>query len=302
MFQTVIAVIILVLLPDSSFAWGPGFHLQMGATVLGSLHLLPSSVAGLIGSFPNDFLYGCLAADITLGKKYTGYMLHCHRWHVGRKLVDKSCSDQQRACAYGYISHLAADTIAHNYYVPLNIMRSFQSVVLKHAYWEMRFDSFTSPQIWARGKRAATWHFQENDELFRREISNTLFSFGTNKKIFNSILLVSRLEKWQQLMLAMNDVSRFQLDENEVAEFTRLSERAVIETVADINSSIWLAADPTGEQALNAAEAVRKNLRLLYISGKISKEAADQELVAMKKRLESAILRPEELSRIISSS
>lgn len=300
MFQTVIAVIILVLLPDSSFAWGPGFHLQMGATVLSSLHLLPSSVAALIGSFPNDFLYGCLAADITLGKKYAKAKQHCHLWDVGRKLVDKSSSDPQRACAYGYISHLAADTIAHSYYVPLSIMRSYQSVVMKHAYWEMRFDSFTPPQIWARGKRAATWHFKDNDELFRREIANTLFSFGTNKKIFNSILLVSRLEKWQQLMLAMNEVSRFQLDEGEIAEFTRLSQSAVIETVADIDSSIWLAADPTGEQALFVAEAVRKNLRLLYISGKISKEDADKELDAMKKRLERAILRPEELGRIIS--
>lgn len=302
MFQTAIAVIIFLLFPDSSFAWGPGFHLQLGTTVLGSLQSLPPSVAALISSFPNDFLYGCLAADITLGKKYTGYMLHCHRWHIGRKLVDKSGSDAQRACAYGYISHLAADAIAHCYYVPLSIMRSFQSVVMKHAYWEVRFDSFTPAEIWERGKRVATGHFQENDELLRREISNTIFSFGTNKKIFNSILLVSRLEKWQQFMHAMNDVTRFQLDEEEIAEFTRLSERAVLETLADIDSSIWHGADPTGEQALKAAELVRKNLRLLYVNGKISKYDADQELVVMKKRLERAILSPSEIDRIISSS
>jgi len=210
MFLTVLALCSLLLLPDSSYAWGPGFHLQLGTTVLNNLQAFPAAVAALIGNFPNDFLYGSISADITLGKKYTGYLLHCHRWHIGKKLLEKSDTDAQRACAYGYISHLAADTVAHCYYVPLSIMRSYQSVVMKHAYWEVRFDSFTPQEIWDRGRRVALDHFQQNDELLRREISNTIFSFGTNKKIFNSILLVSRLEKWQQLISAMNEVSRFQ--------------------------------------------------------------------------------------------
>jgi Zinc dependent phospholipase C len=300
MFLTALTLCTLLLLPESSYAWGPGFHLQLGTTVLNNLQTFPAAVAALLGSFPNDFLYGCISADITLGKKYTGYLLHCHRWHIGRKLLTNSETDAQRACAYGYISHLAADTIAHCYYVPLSIMRSYQSVVMKHAYWEVRFDSFTPQEIWDRGRRVALDHFQENDELLRREISNTIFSFGTNKKIFNSILLVSRLEKWQQLITAMHDVSRFQLGEEEVAEFTRLSEQAVFETLADMDTASWLAADPTGEQALLAAESVRKNLRLLYLGGKITKGAASQELCEMKKRLERAILQPEELNMILS--
>jgi hypothetical protein len=295
-----LAVCTCLLLPDSVYAWGPGFHLQLGTTVLGNLQAFPAAVANLLGNFPNDFLYGCISADITLGKKYTGYLLHCHRWHIGKKLLEKSATDSQRACAYGYISHLAADTVAHCYYVPLSIMRSYQSVVMKHAYWEVRFDSFTPQHIWDTGRRVSLDHFEENDALLRREISNTIFSFGTNKKIFNSILLVSRLEKWQQLITAMNDVSRFQLDEEDIAEFTRLSEQAVFETLADIDSSSWLAADPTGEEALKAAETVRKNLRILYQSGKITKDAASQELHEMKKRLESAIMQPEELRKIRS--
>lgn len=300
MLPAAIAAIAILLMPDVSFAWGPGFHLQLGATVLNSLHSFPASVAALIGNYPNDFLYGCISADITLGKKYTGYLLHCHRWHVGKNLLEKADTDAQRSCAYGYISHLAADTVAHCYYVPLSIMRSYQSVVMKHAYWEVRFDSFTPQEIWERGRTVAREHFQENDELLRREIANTLFSFGTNKKIFNSILLITRLEKWQQLMVTMSEVSRFQLDEEEIAEFTTLSQQAVMETLADIGSSRWLAADPTGEKALKAAAVVRRNLRLLYTSGKITTDAAGQELGEMKKRLAAALLQPRELGRITS--
>lgn len=300
MLLTVLALCSLLLLPDCSYAWGPGFHLQLGTTVLNNLQTFPAAVAGLLGAFPNDFLYGSISADITLGKKYTGYLLHCHRWHIGKKLLDKSGSDAQRACAYGYISHLAADTVAHCYYVPLSIMRSYQSVVMKHAYWEVRFDSFTPQEIWGLGRKVALEHFEENDALLRREIANTLFSFATNKKIFNSILLVSRLEKWQQLITALNDVSRFQLEAEEIDEFTRLSEQAVFETLADPDASAWLHADPTGEQALKAGESVRKNLRLLYQSGKITTKAAGQELLEMKKRLKSAIFMPEELGLIRS--
>lgn len=302
MIQFALAALILLLLPDCSFAWGPGFHLQLGTGLLGNLSPLPQAVAAVIGSFPNDFLYGSIAADITLGKKYTGYLLHCHRWSVARNLLDKAATDAQRACAYGYISHLAADTVAHCYYVPLSIMRSYQSVMLKHAYWEVRFDSFTPPEFWDLGRKIALEHFQENDDLLRREIAKTLFSFATNKKIFNSILLVSRLEKWQQLITAMNEVSRFQLDEDEKAEFASLTEQAVLETLTDVDSTRWLAADPTGEQALQAAESVRKNLRLLYQGGKISKDAAAGELAEMKNRLGNAILKPELLRQIISTS
>jgi zinc dependent phospholipase C len=299
MISITLTALLLLFLPAESHAWGPGFHLQLGTALLGSLSSLPASVASLIGAFPNDFLYGSIAADITLGKKYTHYLLHCHRWQIGKRLFEEASSDSQRACAYGYISHLAADAVSHSYYVPISIMRSFPTVVLKHAYWEVRFDSFVDPELMSLGRRIALSHFEENDQLLRRVISNTLFSFGTNKKIFNSILLVSRLEKWQQLISAMNGVSRLQLGEEERSEMTVLSTEAVVETLKDINSSYWLAADPTGEHALRAAESVRKNLRLLYQSGKISKEAAAVELESLKGRLRSAILNPELLNQIV---
>jgi len=294
------AAAVLLLLPDQSFAWGPGFHLQLGTTVLGTLQTLPAAVAAVIGSHPNDFLYGCIAADITLGKKYTHYLLHCHRWHIGQKLLLEADSDARQACAWGYLTHLAADTVSHSYYVPINIMRSYPTLLLKHAYWEVRFDSFVDPAMWELGQNVATNHFEDNDELLRRVIANTLFSFGTNKKIFNSILLVGRLEQWQKLIQTMSDVSRFQLEDEERSELVDLSTKAVFSILADAHDSPWLKADPTGERALAAAETVRKNLRLLYQSGKISKADAQSELEVLRMKLRSAILQPEQIRQILS--
>jgi hypothetical protein len=295
-----LAALAILLIPEPSFAWGPGLHLQLGTAVLANLHSLPAAVAAVIGSHPNDFLYGCIAADITLGKKYTHYLLHCHRWSVGLKLLDAADSDSRRACAWGYLSHLAADTVSHGYYVPLNIMRSYPTLMLKHAYWEVRFDNFVDPAMWDLGRTVAIGHFEDNDALLRRVIANTLFSFGTNKKIFNSILLVGKLEKWQQLIQTMHDVSRFPLEDEERHELVELATEAVFSILADCHGSPWLAADPTGERALHAAESVRKNLRLLYQSGKISKGDAQGELEGLRLKLRAAILQPEQIGRILA--
>jgi hypothetical protein len=300
MFSIAITALLVLFLPSESLAWGPGFHLQLGTSLLANLGSLPVSVSSLISAFPNDFLYGSIAADITLGKKFTHYLLHCHRWHVGKRLLEESTTDSQRACSYGYLSHLAADAVAHCYYVPISIMRSYQTLALNHAYWEVRFDSFVDSELWGIGRRVALEHFKDNDRLLRQVISNTLFSFGTNKRIFNSILLVNRLEKWQQLMSAMNDVSRHQLNEEEREEMILLSTEAVAGTLSEIDSSPWLGADPTGEHALKAAESVRKNLRILYRTGKITKEAAAAELDSLKGKLKEAMFNPELLGQIVS--
>jgi zinc dependent phospholipase C len=299
MFSIAITALFVLFLPTESLAWGPGFHLQLGTSLLANLGSLPASVASVIGAFPNDFLYGSIAADITLGKKFTHYLLHCHRWHVGKRLLEEASTDSQRACSYGYLSHLAADSVAHCYYVPISIMRSYQTLSLNHAYWEVRFDSFVDPELWTIGRRVALEHFKDNDQLLRQVISNTLFSFGTNKRIFNSILLVNRLEKWQQLMSAMNEVSRHQLNDEEREEMILLSTEAVIGILSDLGSSSWLEADPTGEHALKAAESVRKNLRILYRTGKITKDAAGAELDSLKGKLKGAMFNPELLSQIV---
>ena len=302
-FMIILATIItaaLIFLPEAAFAWGPGFHLQLGAMVLENMGNFPPAVAAVIAAFPNDFLYGCIAADITLGKKYTHYLLHCHRWHIGKKLLDEAGQGGQQACAYGYLTHLAADSVSHGYYVPIKIMRSYPTLLLNHAYWEMRFDCFIPPDIWELGRKAAREHYEENDALLRRVISNTIFSFSTNKKIFNSILLVSRLEKWQQLLKTINDVSRFQLEEEDRDEYLELARRAVFDILTEGDSSSWFAADPTGERALRAANSVRKNLRLLYQSGKITKADANRELEEIRSRLKAAIREPEQIKQILS--
>lgn len=295
-----IALLLFLLVPNDAFAWGAGAHLQLGSSVLANLQSIRPSIAAIIEAFPHDFLYGCLAADITIGKKFTHYLLHCHRWRIGFKVLDNAELPPQKACAYGYLAHLAADTVAHNYFVPYKVMCTFPTLTLKHAYWEMRFDHFVDQETWDMGRKVSLENYRANDALLRRVLSDTLFSFGTNKRIFNSILLVSRLEKWQQVLKTLDNSSRFALEETDREEFFVLAEEAVFDVLNRMEEATFFQADPTGERALATAEAVRKNLRLLYRSGKISKEEAFAQVEEMKKNLRNAICDPVHLLQIMS--
>lgn len=285
--------LIALLLPQDALAWGGGIHLLVGARVLGNLSAFPPLIASILAANPYDFLYGCIAADITVGKKFTHYMLNCHRWAIGRKVLQSAASDSEKACAYGYLSHLAADCIAHNYYVPYKIMRSFPTITMKHTYWEMRFETFVEKEIWDKAREVCSTDQRGNDAMMRRVVAPTLFSFGTNKRIFNSIMLLSRLEKWQKVMQTLSDNSRYLLGEEDRIEYLQLTEAAVFGFLGDDAAAAILKLDPTGERALAAAEALRKNLRLLYKSGRLTREEGFEQVEAVREKLRQSLDRPE---------
>jgi len=79
---------LFLLLPAPAKAWGPAAHLDFSLIVLKDLALLAPAVAVLLKKFPDDFLYGSIAADIAVGKNLSPYHLHCHNWQVGFSVLD----------------------------------------------------------------------------------------------------------------------------------------------------------------------------------------------------------------------
>ena len=47
--------------------------------------------------------------------------------------------------------------------------------------------------------------------LVERVVERTLFSFKTNKRIFNSVMALQKLEQWQIMMRRLGDRSRYPL-------------------------------------------------------------------------------------------
>jgi hypothetical protein len=250
----------------------------------------------LLSSNPYDFLYGCIAADITLGKKYTHHLEHCHNWRIGHKILERArnVSPAAEACAYGYLSHLAADTIAHNYFVPYKLAMTYNSVLLNHAYWEIRADSGIQKTTWTAAKKIAHRDNRAHDKMLSESLADTIFSFSTNKQIFNSMMLVSRLRRWHKIIFAMAKRSKWEFDKNEHHEYMTMSFAAVSGILSDSDSPYWQA-DPTGERALNAAGLIRKNLNLLWLDGKLRQEDADMIIKELRQRFRLGITNPDEI-------
>jgi hypothetical protein len=99
--------------------WGPGHHLDFAERVYRRRkELLPRNVAELLEEERDAYDYGNLAADIINFKAFGGAYSHCHRWKILEEMRALSTSRRQKRSS-SYLSHLAADTIAHNHFVPL---------------------------------------------------------------------------------------------------------------------------------------------------------------------------------------
>ncbi|WP_221248963.1 zinc dependent phospholipase C family protein [Desulfuromonas versatilis] len=292
--------LILAFIPEPALAWGIGVHLQIGSHILANLQLLPPALQTLLTTYPHDFLYGCISADITLGKKYTHYLQHCHSWRMGKNILEAARTNSQRACAYGYLGHLAADTVAHSYFVPFKMVRSFNTVMLKHTYWEIRFEAHIDPEIWTLARTIARKDFAENDALLRSVLSDTIFSFKTNKRIFNSMLLLNRLQQWQKMLRSLAISSKWTISEVDREDYLGLARTITESILGDLEQSPYWKADPTGERAINAAKMIRKNLNLLWLDGKLPEREAEEILAQLKPRFREGITSPDRLLELLS--
>ncbi|NOY45905.1 MAG: zinc dependent phospholipase C family protein [Deltaproteobacteria bacterium] len=283
------AAAVVLLIPAAALAWGPATHLEIGTRVLENLPLLPAALQALLRGHPLDFLYGSIAADIVVAKRLTHYLRHCHRWTVGLEVLSRARRPSQEAFAWGYLAHLAADVVAHNYFVPFKTILSFPTRAMNHAYWEVRFDTHAPREVWQIPYRISREMHQDNDELLKSVLSRTLLSFQTNKVIFNSVVLMGRFRGWHEIIRQSMGQSRVVLDPERVARYKDLSLNAVLAYLIDREEAWCFRADPTGHQSLKAAGLIRAHLRRLYRRGRLSRQAFRDVLERYRPHLEASI-------------
>jgi hypothetical protein len=257
------------LLPAPAWAWGPAAHLDFGLTALEHLALLAPAVAALLRRYSDDFLYGSLAADITIGKNLSPWHLHCHNWQVGFAVLDRAEREDTQAFAWGYLAHLAADSVAHNYFVPYKLVESYPRRGAGHTYWEVRFDTRVSHEAWTLAKRLSTRAHPEHDQHLRALLRGPLFSFAVQKQIFTGFVAFTRLLRERHLAEALDRRSQRQLSDEEVAETNGLCVARVIDLLAHGRTAACVQADPTGLRNLRIAGEVRDRLRDLASRGRL---------------------------------
>ncbi|MEK6545773.1 MAG: hypothetical protein AABZ28_04510, partial [Nitrospinota bacterium] len=67
----------LLFFADDAYAWGAGLHIKEGVFMLDNLKLILPHIASVLKAFPYDYLYGCIGADIFIGKGHRRRDNHC---------------------------------------------------------------------------------------------------------------------------------------------------------------------------------------------------------------------------------
>lgn len=284
------AFAVVLLLPSEAFAWGPVTHLVHGSLVLERLPALPLALQALLARHPYEYLYGCIGADIIQAKKFTRSLYtHCHHWRTGWSVLHAARTDPERAFAYGYLSHLASDTFSHNYYLPIRLITSFRARPMRHVYWEARFDANQEPERWPVLTLVAAHVYPHCDDLVERVVERTLFSFKTNKRIFDSLLALQRLEYWQTVMQRVTGSQRHPLERSDIDRFNGLCSDAIVDLLVNGKQSACQSADPTGEENLARANQIRKRLRALARRGALDVEREHALVQGFIPELEAAL-------------
>ncbi|HPQ80350.1 MAG TPA: zinc dependent phospholipase C family protein [bacterium] len=268
-------------------------HVDLATSVLAKAALVAPVIRGLIKRFPDSFIYGAASPDIIVGKKYAGYLYHCHNWRIGWLILNEAESDRQRAAAYGYLTHLAADAVAHNYYIPVKIVRSFEARLLSHTYWEMRFDLGVPERAWARMEAIGRRDVEEFDRLLNRVLRKTLFSFSTNKRIFNTILNLQRMKRIRRSLAFYARHSRFDMVEENRRHYHELAHEAAFDFLRSPDEAEVLSVDPAGLARLSYAGTLRRNIRAMLRRGMLSKKEASKFVDLVEERLAVGLYRPE---------
>jgi hypothetical protein len=254
----VIAVAAVALLPSTAYAWTPGTHVFLGEAVMRSLGALPPVVAELLRAFPYDFLYGSIAADTSIAKKYAPAGRHCHAWHVGLEILERAHDEPLRAFGLGYLAHLAADVVAHNFFVPRQLALTSSTAALGHSYWESRFETHLGERPARRAREVILLDHTRSDEHLDRILSPTIFSTHTNRRIFRGMVYVTDTESWQRTFRLMSEKSRWDLPDDDVAAYLVRSYDYVMDFLTRAAGSEPYALDPSGDEQLRLAKQIRR--------------------------------------------
>jgi hypothetical protein len=229
----------------------------LGERILGSLEVLPSLVSDLLRAFPYDFLYGNIAADTTMAKKYAPADRHCHAWNVGREVYEFAPTDALRAFGLGYLAHLAADVVAHNYYVPRQLVVTSSTRSMGHTWWESRAQAVLGDLVPRAARDLIQLDHRAADAHLERILSPTIFSVATNRRFFRGMVRLTDSKPWEVGMRMAGEQSRWDLTEDLIQSHLDRATRYVRSVLSDPTSEVLLA-DPNGEAAILRSKEVRR--------------------------------------------
>ena len=257
------AVTYLLLSAEPAAAWGPATHVMLARDILAQLALLPSTVAAVLTRYGLDYVYGNLAADVVLAKRLSRVKQFCHHWATGFAMLEDANDDQHRAFALGYLSHLAADTVAHNKYVPHQLMVSDTTVSFGHVYWELRAEQAVPEEHWVELRRLLHQSFPGHYATLSARLDQALLPFAINNRVFYSMNRLFSNLTWRRGARMWLRMSRWPVSRQLLAGYHAECIQRMTSVLTHLHDSPVLREDPNGTSALMRVARARRHLRCM---------------------------------------
>lgn len=242
-----------VALVENAWAWGPAMHTAMACRILqDGIAILPA-VSSIIHSFPKEFVYGSLAADFFVGKGTKPKEGHSHNWKTGFRLLRKSKDERQAAYAYGFLSHLAADVIAHNYFVPNLVHQVSTWRKMGHLYWEAKADHSLEPAYVSLASRILSKDELRCDGLLQAAVGKRRNGIKARRQIFTQTVKLSDFLSNPLPLMLINMGSKYRISPSYLSFMAELSYRLVQDILSRPFTSPCLSFDPIGSRNLRLA-------------------------------------------------
>ena len=123
-------------------AWGLYTHIYFAQWLVWSMPLLDPRLRQAALHFPRLVMAGACLPDLAL---MSPKFRDSHLWDRSQELLRCARTDEERAIAVGYASHLFVDVIAHNHFVPAHEQMWLPDSLLTHIFGEWAMDAHLAP-------------------------------------------------------------------------------------------------------------------------------------------------------------
>jgi hypothetical protein len=171
---------------------------------------------------------------------------------------DLAPSDPLRAFGLGYLSHLAADAVAHNYFVPRQLVITSSTRAMGHTWWEARVELLLGDAVPAAARDLIRLDHRLADAHLERILSPTIFSVATNRRLFRGMVRLTDSRPWQIGLQVAQDQSRWELPAELIGHHLDRATHYIRSIIADPQSPV-LALDPNGEESILRSKSVRRD-------------------------------------------
>jgi len=260
-------MVVLLGCADFALAWGPATHIELAGSILERLAIMPAAIAAILARNDIAYIYGNIAADIVFAKRWSRVKQFCHHWSTGFGLLESAEDERAKAFAYGYLSHLAADTVAHCKFVPRQIAVCESSVNFGHFYWELRADATQAEPTWTLLEQVIAGDHRDHHTALERHITDTFLPYEFNRRLFDRMNAVTVRQGFRRTVHLWGRLSRWDLSPQLMAGYRNECLDRIQSILTDGPRSPLLREDPNGTSALMQLSVRRRQVRRMKRNG-----------------------------------